>query len=45
MWIGISKVSIGEFFVEWDFVVGEFGGYGVGDLGVCGDGVVVVMMV
>lgn len=43
--IGTSQVSTGEFFVERDFAVGEFGGHGLGDLGVCGDGVVVVMMV
>lgn len=43
--IGTSQVSTCEFFVEGDFAVGEFGGHGFGYLGVCGDWVVVVMMV
>lgn len=43
--IGTSQVCTGELLVEGDFAVGEFGGHGLGYLGVCGDWVVVVMMV
>lgn len=43
--IGTSQVCTGELLVEGDFAVGEFGGHGLEYLGVCGDWVVVVMMV
>lgn len=43
--IGTRQVCTGELLVEGDFAVGEFGGHGLGYLGVCGDWVVVVMMV